>query len=135
MRYNECAQRGINDIDTCGDHLLLSNCSVGPDDRNLWLYRIKDDGFDLLDSVNLRVDSTRKQVFNFCIDQAVVEGKQYFFSATQEGMVWIGLVENDRLVILGKQEVSTPIGAALAYEPTSRLLAVAGHNIHLFEVQ
>jgi len=135
MRYNESAQRGINDIDTCGDHLLLSNCSVGPDDKNLWLYRIKDDGFDLLDSVNLRVDSARTQVFNFCIDQAIVGDKQYFFSATQEGFVWIGFVENDRLVILGKQEVSTRIGAALAYEPTSRLLAVAGDNIHLFEVQ
>lgn len=135
MRYNECAQRGINDIDSCGDHLLVSNCSVGPNDKNLWLYRITEDGFDLLDAKNLRVDSTRDQVFNFCIDQAVVGDKQYFFSATQEGVVWIGFVENDRLVILGKQEVSTRIGAALAYEPASRLLAVAGDNIHLFEVQ
>jgi len=134
MRYNECAQRGINDIDSCGDHLLVSNCSVGPDDKNLWLYRVKEDGFELLDSVNLRVDSMRNQVFNFCIDQALVGDKQYFFSATQEGVVWIGFVENDRLVILGKREVSTRIGAALAYEPTSRLLAVAGDNIHLFEV-
>lgn len=135
MRYNECAQRGINDIDSCGDHLLVSNCSVGPDDKNLWLYRVKEDGFELLDSVNLRVDSMRNQVFNFCIDQALVGDKQYFFSATQEGVVWIGFVENDRLVILGKREVSTRIGAALAYEPTSRLLAVAGDNIHLFEVR
>jgi hypothetical protein len=135
MRYNQDAQRGINDIDSCGDHLLLSNCSVGPEDRNLWLYRITEDGFDLLDTVNLVVDSKREQVFNFCIDQAVIGDRQYFFSATQEGVVWIGFVENDRLVILGKQEVSTRIGAALAYEPASRLLAVAGDNIHLFEVQ
>jgi len=135
MCYNKSAQRGINDIDTCGNHLLLSNCSVGPDDKNLWLYRINVDGFELLDSANLRMDSTRNQVFNFCIDQAVVGDKQYFFSATEEGFVWIGFVENDRLVILGKEEVSTRIGAALAYEPTSRLLAVAGDNIHLFEVQ
>lgn len=134
MRYNDKAQRGINDIDTCGDHLLLSNCSVGPDDKNLWLYRIKEDGFDLLDTVNLRVDANRNQVFNFCIDQALVGDKHYFFSATQEGVVWIGLVERDRLVVLGRREVSTRIGAALAYEPASRLLAVAGDNIHLFEV-
>lgn len=134
MRYNESAQRGINDIDSCGDHLLLSNCSVGSADKNLWLYQITDDGFHLLDTVNLIVNSTRSQVFNFCIDQAVIDDKQYFFSATQEGVVWIGSVENDRLVVLGKQEVSTRIGAALAYEPASRLLAVAGDNIHLFEV-
>jgi hypothetical protein len=135
MRYNETAQRGINDIDTCGDHLVLSNCSVGPDDKNLWLYRITENGFDLLDSLNLKVDQARHQVFNFCIDQAVVGDKQYFFSATQEGVVWIGLVENDRFVALGKQEVSTRIGAALACEPDSRLLAVAGDNIHIFEIQ
>ena len=135
MRYNETAQRGINDIDTCGDHLLLSNCSVGPDDKNLWLYRIHEKGFELLDSVNLKVDPARNQVFNFCIDQAVVGEKQYFFSATQEGAVWIGFVQEDRLVLIGKQDVSTRIGAALAYEPASRLLAEAGDNIHLFEVE
>jgi hypothetical protein len=135
MRYNQAAQRGINDIDTCGDYLLLSNCSVGPDDKNLWLYRIHERGFELLDSVNLKVDPAREQVFNFCIDQAIVGGKQYFFSATQEGVVWIGFVQDDRLVSIGKQDVSTRIGAALAYEPDSRLLAVAGDNIHLFEVQ
>lgn len=135
MRYNETARRGINDIDTCGDHLLLSNCSVGPEDKNLWLYRIHERGFELLDSLNLRVDPALNQVFNFCIDQAVIGEKQYFFAATQEGVVWVGFVENDRLVSIGKQDVSTSTGAALAYEPASRLLAVAGDNIHLFEVQ
>jgi WD40 repeat protein len=135
MRYNATAQRGINDIDTCGDYLVLSNCSVGPDDKNLWLYRIDKNGFNLLDSINLKVDAARDQVFNFCVDQAVISGKQYFFSATQEGVVWVGLIQNDRFVLLGKQNVSTRIGAALAYEPDSRSLAVAGDNIHLFEVQ
>jgi hypothetical protein len=135
MRYNPSAKRGINDIDTCGDHLVLSNCSVGPDDKNLWLYRITENGFELLDSLNLKVDPARHQVFNFCVDQAVVGEKQYFFSATQEGVVWIGLVENHRFVVMGKQEVSTRVGAALAIDPDSRLLAVAGDNIHIFEIQ
>jgi hypothetical protein len=135
MRYNPSAKRGINDIDTCGDHLVLSNCSVGPDDKNLWLYRITENGFELLDSLNLKVDPARHQVFNFCVDQAVVGEKQYFFSATQEGVVWIGLVENHRFVVMGKQEVSTRVGAALACDPDSRLLAVAGDNIHIFEIQ
>jgi WD40 repeat protein len=135
IRYNAEAQRGINDIDTCGDYLVLSNCSVGPDDKNLWLYRIVENGFNLLDSINLQVDAARDQVFNFCVDQAVVDDTQYFFSATQEGVVWLGLVQDDRFVVLGKQDVSTRIGAALAYEPDSRLLAVAGDNIHIFEIQ
>ncbi len=135
MRYNETAQRGINDIDTCGDYLLLANCSVGKDDKNTWLYRIHDAGFELVDAVNLKVDETSEQVFNFCIDQAVVGEKQYFFAATQEGEVWIGLVQEDGLKTLGRKKVSTRYGAALAYENDTRLLAVAGDNIHLFEVQ
>ena len=135
MRYNATAQRGINDIDTCGDYLVLANCSVGSVDKNLWLYRVHEGKFELLDSVNLIVDGSLDQVFNFCVDQAVIDGKHYFFAATQEGVVWMGLVEKDRLTVLGKQEVSTRFGAALAYETASRLLAVAGDNLHLFEVQ
>ena len=134
MRYNETAQRGINDIDTCGDYLLVANCSVGKDDKNTWLYRIHEKGFELVDAVNFKVDEAREQVFNFCIDQAVVGEKQYFFAATQEGVVWIGTVEADSLKPLGKKEVSTNYGAALAFENDSHLLAVAGDNIHLFEV-
>ncbi|MEK6281743.1 MAG: WD40 repeat domain-containing protein [Acidobacteriota bacterium] len=135
MRYNDSARRGINDIDTCEDHLILANCSVGSDDRNIWLYGIHEGGFELLDSMNLKIDAALDQVFNFCVDQALIGEKKYFFAATLEGVVWVGLVENDRLEVLGKQDVSTHFGAALAYEPGSHLLAVAGDNIHLFEVQ
>jgi hypothetical protein len=135
MRYNETAQRGINDIDTCGDYLLLANCSVGKDDKNTWLYRIHEKGFEPIDAVNFKVDETREQVFNFCVDQAVVGENQYFFAATEEGLVWIGLVEERGLKILGKKKVSTNYGAALAYENDEHLLAVAGDNIHLFEVR
>ena len=88
----------------------------------------------MLDSLNLRVDESLPQVFNFCVDQALVDGKQYFFAATQEGVVWIGQIENDRLKVLGREKVSTGLGAAMAYEPNRKLLAVAGDNIHLFEV-
>lgn len=133
-RYNPTAQRGINDIDVLGDYLLLGNCSVGAGDKNLWLYSLKAGKFDLLDSLNLRVDESLPQVFNFCVDQALVDGKQYFFAATQEGVVWIGQIENDRLKVLGREKVSTGLGAAMAYEPNRKLLAVAGDNIHLFEV-
>lgn len=87
-----------------------------------------------LDSTNLEVEASLDQVFNFCVDQAVVNGSQYFFAATQEGVVWVGTVDGGHLKVLGRQNVSTRFGAALAYEPDSRLLAVAGDNLHLFEV-
>jgi len=135
MRYNATAHRGINDLDTCGDYLLLANCSVGKDDKNTWLYRISEQGFELVDAVNFKMSETREQVFNFCVDQAVVDKKQYFFAATQEGIAWVGLVEETGLKLLGNKAVSTNFGAALAYENDTHLLAVAGDNIHLFELE
>ncbi len=78
---------------------------------------------------------TARRFLIFCIDQAVVGEKQYFFAATQEGVVWVGTVEEDGLKTLGNKKVSTNYGAALAYENDTHLLAVAGDNIHLFEVQ
>ncbi len=134
-RYNASAQRGINDIDVCGDYLVAANCSVGEKDKNLWLFRVSESGFTFLAARNLRVNGELDQVFNFCVDQGVVDGTQYFFSATQEGVVWIGTLEEDGLRPLGTQKVSTNFGAALSYAPASRLLAVAGDNLHLFEVQ
>lgn len=133
-RYNQEAQRGINDIDTCGDYLVLANCSVGAADKNLWLYRIHENGFELLDAVNLKINETAPQVFNFCVDQAVFDEKQYFVAATQEGVVWVGCVEENRLNVLGKEAVSTQFGAALALQPDTHILAVAGDNLHLFEM-
>ena len=135
MRYNELAQRGINDIDTCGDFLVLANCSVGAEDKNIWLYRIHEGRFTLLPALNLKVNENAEQVFNFCVDQSVYNNKQYFVAATQEGVIWVRLVEDNHLTVLGKQNVSTRFGAALALQQDTNILSVAGDNIHLFEVQ
>jgi WD40 repeat protein len=135
MRYNPAAQRGINDIDVCGDYLTVANCSVGPEDRNLWLYGIQDAGFTPLDSVNLKVNTALDQVFNFCVDQALVDDRHYFFATTQEGVVWIGTLQTGKLKPITTQAVSTKFGAALSYQPDGRLLAVAGDNLHLFGLQ
>lgn len=134
-RYNPSAQRGINDIDLCGDHLLVANCSVGETDKNLWLFKVQESGFTFLDARNLKLNTGLDQVFNFCVDQGGGNGFHYFFSATQEGVVWIGRVENDSLHPIGTRNVSTRFGAALSYAPDSGLLAVAGDNLHLFELQ
>jgi hypothetical protein len=134
-RYNPSAQRGINDIDVCEDYLAVANCSVGQQDKNLWLFRITDSGFTFLDACNLKCNAELNQIFNFCVDQGIVDGTQYFFSATQEGVVWVGTVEGGALCPIGTQKVSASSGAALSYAPGSRLLAVAGDNLHLFEVR
>ena len=37
-RYNNSAQRGINSISLLRNWLLVSNCSVGQADKNIWLF-------------------------------------------------------------------------------------------------
>ena len=120
---------------TCGDFLVLANCSVGAADKNIWLYRIHEGRFEPLDALNLKVNENAEQVFNFCVDQSVYNNKQYFVAATQEGVIWVRLVEDNHLTVLGKQNVSTRFGAALALQQDTNILSVAGDNIHLFEVQ
>ena len=61
------AQRGINSVAAFGQNLLISNCAVGPNDKNLWYYWVDGNnyGVTLKDSVNLRVNPSAPQVFNF----------------------------------------------------------------------
>jgi hypothetical protein len=56
---------GINKLSIINDYLLLANYSVGSDDKNLWLYRIKANQFVPLDSINLIKDMSLKQVVEF----------------------------------------------------------------------
>jgi hypothetical protein len=48
--------------------LMVSNCSVGPDDKNLWYYRLEftTGNIELCDSANLKVNPSASQVVNFC---------------------------------------------------------------------
>lgn len=60
-RYNPDAKRGINNMSKEGDYLLVANCSVGPDDSNLWLYKVSSSSVDFLASANLLLDQSREQ--------------------------------------------------------------------------
>ena len=66
--YNPAAQRGINSVAAFGQNLLIANCSVGSNDKNLWYYWIDGNDFSvtLKDSANLQVNPSAPQVFNFC---------------------------------------------------------------------
>jgi len=134
MRYNPSAERGINDLSVLGDLLLVANCSVGNADRNLWLYRITGSSAVLLDSKNLKKDSSAPQAFNFCVELARHGEETVYFAATEEGLLWTGNVENDRLSDAVTTPVSSHFGAALNFEPSQALLSVVGDNIHLFQL-
>jgi WD40 repeat protein len=134
IRYNATAQRGVNDLSVLDDYLIVANCSVGNADKNLWLYKVQGTDLKLVDSKNLKTDANAAQTFNFTVELAEHNGGLVYFSATEEGLLWAGDVREDRLLDGVNTPVSSHFGAALNFEPTQRLLAVAGDNIHLFHL-
>ena len=132
--YNPNAQRGINSIATLGQNLLVANCSVGPDDKNLWYYWIdsSDWSITLRDSTNLKVNPNAPQVFNFDVIWAQYGGGICFFSSTEEGALWMGTItKNQTLSVFGYQEVTSPLGSAIAFNVGGNLVMVS-YNLYEF---
>jgi hypothetical protein len=126
--YNPGAQRGINSISTFGQNLLVANCSVGPNDKNLWYYWIDGNNWSisLRDSTNLKVNPNAPQVFNFCVTWATYPNGACFFSSTEEGALWMGtIINNQNLSIFGNKVVTSPLGAALAFSYNTNLVYVS----------
>lgn len=125
--FNPAAQRGINSVSVLKDSLLVSNCSVGPDDYNLWYFSIQTSpwGITLLDKANLVVDGTRPQAFNFDVVWGAYGPGPCWFAATEEGVVWMGTADT-ALSLIGHQTLDDrAIGASLGYTASpGRLVAV-----------
>jgi WD40 repeat protein len=135
MRYNPSAQRGINSLSIYGDYLALANCSVGPADKNIWLYKLSNGhNITLIDSENLIQNTSLPQVFNFSVQLAPKDGNIYYFASTQEGLLWMGHIVNDTLVTLNSRSVSCEAGATIAFQANPWLLAVTTFHINLFTV-
>lgn len=131
--YNPGAQRGINSIATLGQNLLVANCAVGPNDKNLWYYWIDENNFSvtLKDSTDLRVNPSAPQVFNFCTIWGRFNNQVGFFSSTEEGALWVGTINaNQQINVIGYQTVFGTLGSALAFNTNGTLIVV---NYNLFE--
>lgn len=133
--FNPAAQRGINAISVAGQNLLVANCSVGPSDKNLWYYWIdaNDWSVTLRDSINLIVDTSLPQVFNFDVNWGFYSGGLCFFSATEEGQLWMGTTTtSNTFSILGNEKVAVAdLGAALASGINT--VVYAAYNVTSFE--
>jgi WD40 repeat protein len=132
--YNPKAQRGINSIAVFGQNLLVANCAVGADDKNLWYYWIdrNDWSITLRDSTNLKVNPDAPQVYNFDVIWGLYSKGVCFFSSTEEGALWMGTVTSDRkLSVFGYQNVTVPVGSALAFGLNGELLLVS-YNLYEF---
>jgi hypothetical protein len=116
------------------DLLLLGCCSVGREDSNTWLFRVGDNRIVPLASADLVHDVDRPQVFNFSVELVRSGAQLYFFGATEEGFLWMGLIDGGKMTVLGNKTVSTGIGAAVTAQRDAKMLAVVGDNIHLFEL-
>jgi hypothetical protein len=132
-RYNVDAKRGINDIAVIGDWLLVANCAVGADDRNLWLFDLSGGTPRLSDSANLVVDTQRSQTFNFEVEFIGQSNNPGFFSSTEEGVLWRGEIKDGQLILSGVTKVSSEGGAVLDKAPSTDMLAAAAHQILLFK--
>jgi hypothetical protein len=115
--FNPQAQRGINAVTVSGNRLIVANCSVGPSDYNTWYFAIdkSDWSITLLDRKNLVIDTGRAQVFNFDIVWGRYSGGRCWFASTEEGALWMGTASADSLTPLGYQQLTAPLGSALAY--------------------
>jgi len=133
--YNSDAQRGINSVSLLDDLLLVANCSVGKSDKNLWLFKIDyyKAKIDFLDSINLRVDNSDPQVFNFCVRWGFYKSGLCFFSSTEEGIFWMGRVKDkQKIEIIGYQTITSQLGAAIAFNKQGNLVVVA-YNLYEYD--
>lgn len=132
MRYNESAQRGINNISLVGDTLLLANCSVGKDDDNLWLYDISAGSIKLVDSLNLIKDRSRPQSFNFDADLVNVNGTFQFYASTEEGILWAGKLVDTTLTVDRTAAIASDGGALIDIAGDDGPVLAAARKVFLF---
>lgn len=136
--YNPDAARGINAIalSPTGD-LLVANCSVGASDFNLWYFALDAAAShpkpQLRDRANLRVNPQAPQVFNFSTVWTCVQDQPQFCCSTQEGALWMGCVESNRLRLYGYEPFNSPLGSALSFAADGRLVLVS-HDIYELRV-
>ncbi|KQW78282.1 hypothetical protein ASC89_15960 [Devosia sp. Root413D1] len=135
VRYNEKAQRGINNISVLGNWLLVVNCAVGSADKNLWLFDLSSGTPVLSDAENLALDLSRSQVFNFDADLVAGADGPMFFSSTEEGLLWVGGIEGGQLIVTGITKSSPEGGSVVDVAPGGDLVAVATYALRLFEVR
>jgi len=133
--FNPQAQRGINAVTVSGNRLIVANCSVGPNDYNTWYFAIDKSNWSitLLDKKNLIIDTGRPQVFNFDIVWGRYSGGRCWFASTEEGALWMGTASATSLSTVGYQQLTAPLGSALAYQGGD--LVMVAYDLYQFTTE
>lgn len=133
VRYNDKAQRGINNISVAGDWILVANCAVGSSDKNIWVFNLASGEPVLSDAENLTLDLQRAQVFNFDAELVLTAAGVFnFFASTEEGLLWQGSLEGGQLIVTGVTRIAPEGAAILALAPNTEFLAVVANSVRLF---
>jgi hypothetical protein len=132
--FNEEAQRGINCVSARGNRLLVANCSVGSEDKNLWYFSINTSTWELTlrDSMNLLIDPSRIQSFNFDTKWAQYSEGPCWFAGTEEGALWMGTADTSLHLIGDLSLADGTIGASLDYTGGPGRLVAVIHNLQQF---
>ncbi|MEM8711660.1 MAG: hypothetical protein AAGG01_11960 [Planctomycetota bacterium] len=130
--FNRDARLGVNDLAVHGDALLVVNCALDRTDRNVWLFRLAESGFELRDSTNLLRDDRRDHVFAFDVLTILQGGAPLALITTKEGMLWAlrfadGELRVTETLPLGRFDY----GNAIDLEPSTRRLVAAGVGVRI----
>ena len=134
-RYNKTARRGLNDVAVLGDLVAVVNCAVGSHDKNLWIYRLRGDSLELVANNRLILDKTRDQVFTFSVELFEFDGQPHFVASTEEGLVWLGMVKDHKIVILNQTKVESEGGVVLDLPPGKKTVLTVGHKVQTFAIR
>ena len=133
-RYNAPAQRGLNDVAVLGDLVAVVNCAVGNEDNNLWIYRVAGNSLELVAGEKLILDKTSDQVFTFSVELFEFDGQPHFVASTEEGLIWLGTVKDNKIIVLNQTKVAFEGGVVLALAPSNETVLSVGHKIQTFAI-
>lgn len=138
VRYSPTAKRGINGLALWGEWLAVTNCSVGERDTNLHLWRVLPGQLLPMQSLLLRSEPQRDQVFSFAAQWSKTGT---LWVTTQEGLLWqlrlvlpVAPKIPPKLGVEGKLSVASNVGTALVYDQERKLLVAVGHEATVLKV-
>lgn len=67
------------------------------------------------------------------IASGMLDGYQTFVCSTQEGALWMGMIQEESIDVFGYTEIQSDLGAAFALS-SERKLVVAAHNLYEYRV-
>ena len=133
--FNPKARLGVNDLAVHGDNLLVVNCAVGQQDRNVWLYRLSHNQIQNRDSANLLLDPNIGRIFAFDIATYEQQGDSFALVTTKEGLIWRLRFADGQLYPLGNLPLGRfHYGNAIDYNERSRSVAAAGISVRLVAI-